>query len=176
MLRMNSGNQLLVILHIAQSTSSNPWQNPCIVMVLHLYFSETRLDELRATLAVPEAGQASGAWRRRQELVRERAKVARPVLLDARLSGQKVLAHLCQKCLQSDAVIRCLDCVPQDREYLCGLCDKAVHRREVFHGRVATFNGFMEAIPPTMAVVLDSSGQPQLCEQGMAIQQCLMTK
>ncbi|KAL3063616.1 hypothetical protein OYC64_000032 [Pagothenia borchgrevinki] len=38
------------------------------------------------------------------------------------------------------------------------------HKRNIFHDREAVFNGFLEPIPPTTAVV-EENGQPQFCEQ-----------
>ncbi|XP_041954229.1 uncharacterized protein LOC121713601 [Alosa sapidissima] len=127
---------------------------------------ETRLQELRGTLA-SEAPVATGdtAWTQRQVLAGVRAKLARPVLLDAKLSAQRTATETCQKCLAEKAVIRCLECVPLDFEYLCGKCDREVHRRHVFHDRVAIFHGYLEPIPPTKAVVMDGNGQPHFCEQ-----------
>lgn len=80
---------------------------------------------------------------------------------------------MCKKCHEDEAVIRCLECVPLEFEYLCCHCDTAVHRRHVCHGRVAVFHGYLEPIPPTKAVVVDGKGQPHCCKQGMFIQQFL---
>ena len=117
--------------------------------------------------------KADITWTQQQVLAGVRAKLARPLLLDAKLSAQRALQETCQKCHEEEAVIRCLECVPLDFEYLCGKCDIEVHRRHVFHGRVAIFHGYLEPIPPTKAVVVDGNGQPHFSEQGMFIQQFL---
>ncbi|XP_034091813.1 uncharacterized protein LOC117559245 [Gymnodraco acuticeps] len=50
-------------------------------------------------------------------------------------------------------------------EFLCATCDMEAHKRNIFHDREAVFDGFLEPIPPTTAVVVDENGQPQFCEQ-----------
>ncbi len=141
------------------------------------FFSERRLQELRGTLTSVEYPVATEktVWAQRQVLADVRAKTARPVLLDAKLSAERVIEHICNKCHAGEAVIRCLDCVPLDTEFLCGSCDIEAHKKNVFHNREAIFHGYLEPIPPTKAVVLDDNGQPHFCEQGMFIQQFLLT-
>ncbi|CAM4590521.1 unnamed protein product [Leuciscus chuanchicus] len=150
------------------SASVNPVSEEVQIEGLELTASlENRLRELRGTLASLEVPVATAdtTWTQRQVLAGVRAKEARPVLLDAKLSAQRVLRQICQKCHEVQAVIRCLECVPLDFEYLCGKCDKEVHRRQIFHGRMAIFHGYLEPIPPTKAVVVDGNGQPHFCEQ-----------
>jgi len=106
-------------------------------------------------------------WAQRQVFADARAKTARPVLLDAKLSAERVIKHICNKCHAGEAFIRCLDCVPLDMEFLCGSCDIEAHKKNVFHNREAIFHGYLEPIPHTTAVVLDDNGQPHFCEQGM---------
>ncbi|CAL8342123.1 unnamed protein product [Arctogadus glacialis] len=149
------------------SASVNPVSEEVQLEGIELTASlETRLQELRGTLAseAPVA-KADTTWTQRQVLAGVRAKLARPLLLDAKLSAQRALQETCQKCHEEEAVIRCLECVPLDFEYLCGKCDIEVHRRHVFHGRVAIFHGYLEPIPPTKAVVVDGNGQPNFSEQ-----------
>lgn len=118
------------------------------------FFSETRLQELRGTLTSVEYTVATEktVWAQRQVFANVRAKTARPVLLDAKLSAERVIEHICNKCNAGEAVIRCLDCVPLDTEFLCGSCDIEAHKKNVFHNREAIFHGYLEPIPPTKAV------------------------
>ncbi|KAF3859035.1 hypothetical protein F7725_021434 [Dissostichus mawsoni] len=94
-----------------------------------------------------------------------RMKTARPMLFNANLSAERIAIQKCHRCCAEEAVIRCLDCVPLDMEFLCATCDMEAHKRNIFHDREAVFNGFLEPIPPTTAVVVDENGQPQFCEQ-----------
>lgn len=130
---------------------------------------ETRLQELRDTITavqVPEGtDRMVSAWEQRQLLTDVRMKTARPMLFDAKLSAERVFIQNCHRCCAVEAVIRCLDCVPLDMEFLCATCDMEAHKRNVFHDREAVFHGFLEPIPPTTAVVVNENGQPQFCEQ-----------
>ncbi|KAF3850521.1 hypothetical protein F7725_012293, partial [Dissostichus mawsoni] len=130
---------------------------------------ETHLQELRDTLTavqVPEATDGTvSAWAQRQLLTDVRMKTARPMLFNANLSAERIAIQKCHRCCAEEAVIRCLDCVPLDMEFLCATCDMEAHKRNIFHDREAVFNGFLEPIPPTTAVVVDENGQPQFCEQ-----------
>lgn len=102
-----------------------------------------------------------------------RAKAARPLLLDAKLSAERNIKGKCHKCGAGEAVIRCLDCVPLDTDFLCGRCDMEVHHKNIFQDRQALIHGYLESIPPTKAVVKGENGQPQFREQSMFIQQFL---
>ena len=62
-----------------------------------------------------------------------RAKAARPVLLDAKLSAERDVNQKCHRCGAGEAAIRCLDCAPLDMEFLCGGCDMEAHKQNVFH-------------------------------------------
>ncbi|KAF3833221.1 hypothetical protein F7725_026886, partial [Dissostichus mawsoni] len=130
---------------------------------------ETHLQELRDTLTavqVPEATDGTvSAWAQRQLLTDVRMKTARPMLFNTNLSAERIAIQKCHRCCAEEAVIRCLDCVPLDMEFLCATCDMEAHKRNIFHDREAVFNGFLEPIPPTTAVVVDENGQPQFCEQ-----------
>ncbi|KAK7156996.1 hypothetical protein R3I94_006908 [Phoxinus phoxinus] len=128
---------------------------------------ETRLQELRDTLDSVEVNVAAEktAWAQRKLHADTRAKAARPVLLDAKLSAERDVNQKCHRCGTGEAVIRCLDCVPLDMEFLCGGCDMETHKKNVFHGREALFHGYLEPIPPTKAVVMGENGQPHFCEQ-----------
>ncbi|XP_039506940.1 uncharacterized protein LOC120462377 isoform X3 [Pimephales promelas] len=128
---------------------------------------DTRLQQLRNALDSVEVNVAAEktAWAQRQLHADTRAKAARPVLLDAKLSAERDVNQKCHRCGAGEAVIRCLDCVPLDMEYLCGGCDMDAHKRNVFHGREALFHGYLEPIPPTKAVVMGENGQPHFCEQ-----------
>lgn len=64
----------------------------------------------------------------------------------------------CYRCCAVDAVIRCLDCVPLDMEFLCATCDMEAHKRNVFHDREAVFHEFLVPVPPTAAVMVDENG------------------
>ncbi|XP_029919040.1 uncharacterized protein LOC115367433 isoform X2 [Myripristis murdjan] len=117
---------------------------------------ETPLQELKDTLTavpIPETTNMVSAWAQRQ------------LLTDAKLSAERVITQKCHRCSAVEAVVRCLDCVPLDMEFLCATCDVEAHKRNVFHDREAVFHGFFEPIPPTTAVVMDDNGQPQFCEQ-----------
>ncbi len=117
---------------------------------------------------VPEGtDRMVSALEQRQLLTDVRMKTARPMLFDAKLSAERVFVQNCHRCCAVEAVIRCLDCVPLDMEYLCSTCDMEAHKRNVFHDREAVFHGFLEPIPPTTAVVVNENGQPQFCEQSM---------
>ncbi len=126
---------------------------------------------LRDTLDSVEVNVAAEktAWAQRQLHAVTRAKAARPVLLDAKLSAERDVNQKCHRCGAGEAVIRCLDCVPLDMEFLCGGCDLEAHKKNVFHGREALFHGYLEPIPPTKAVVMGENGQPHFCEQGMCL-------
>ncbi|KAI2647272.1 Glutathione biosynthesis bifunctional protein GshAB [Labeo rohita] len=130
---------------------------------------ETRLQEFRDTITADQVPEGTdrmvSAWEQRQLLTDVRMKTARPMLFDAKLSAERVLVQNCHRCCAVEAVIRCLDCVPLDMEYLCSTCDMEAHKRNVFHDREAVFHGFLEPIPPTTAVVVNENGQPQFCEQ-----------
>lgn len=128
---------------------------------------------MRDTLASVEVNVAAGktSWTQRQLDADTRAKAARPVLLDAKLSAEGDIHQNCHRCGAGEAVIRCLDCVPLDLEFLCGGCDMEAHKKNVFHDREALFHGYLEPVPPTKAVVISENGEPQYCEQGMYIQQ-----
>ncbi|XP_026124446.1 uncharacterized protein LOC113106579 isoform X2 [Carassius auratus] len=130
---------------------------------------ETRLQELRDTITADQVPEGTdrmvSAWEQRQLLTDVRMKTARPMLFDAKLSAERVSVQNCHRCCAVEAVIRCLDCVPLDMEYLCATCDMEAHKRNIFHDREAVFHGFLEPIPPTTAVVLNENGQPQFCEQ-----------
>ncbi|XP_077057397.1 uncharacterized protein LOC143710319 [Siphateles boraxobius] len=128
---------------------------------------ETCLQQLRDTLDSVEVNVAAEktAWAQRQLHADTRAKAARPALLDAKLSAERDFYQKCHRCGAGEAVIRCLDCVPLDMEYLCGGCDMEAHKKNVFHGREAIFHGYLESIPPTKAVVMGENGQPHFCEQ-----------
>ncbi|XP_052464903.1 uncharacterized protein LOC128021636 isoform X1 [Carassius gibelio] len=130
---------------------------------------ETRLQELRYTITADQVTEGTdrmvSAWEQRQLLTDVRMKTARPMLFDAKLSAERVSVQNCHRCCAVEAVIRCLDCVPLDMEYLCATCDMEAHKRNIFHDREAVFYGFLEPIPPTTAVVLNENGQPQFCEQ-----------
>lgn len=77
------------------------------------------------------------AWTQRQLNTDMRAKAARPVLLDAKLSAERDVNQKCHRCGAGEAVIRCLDCVPLHMEFLCGGCDMEAHKKNVFHNREA---------------------------------------
>ncbi|KAF3840644.1 hypothetical protein F7725_006506 [Dissostichus mawsoni] len=116
---------------------------------------ETHLQELRDTLTavqVPEATDGTvSAWAQRQLLTDVRMKTARPMLFNTNLSAERIAIQKCHRCCAEEAVIRCLDCVPLDMEFLCATCDMEAHKRNIFHDREAVFNGFLEPIPPTTA-------------------------
>lgn len=139
--------------------------------VYFLGFSlETHLQELRDTLAevlIPETTNVVSAWEQRQLLTNAKMKIARTTLLDSKLSAERLITQKCHRCSAQEAVVRCLDCVPLDMEFLCAKCDVEAHKRNVFHDREALIHGFLEPIPPTTAVVMDDNGQPQFCEQCM---------
>ncbi|XP_029948658.1 uncharacterized protein LOC115389289 [Salarias fasciatus] len=129
---------------------------------------ETRLQELRDTLVevpIPETTNVVSAWEQRQLLTNAKMKIARTTLLDSKLSAERLITQKCHRCSAQEAVVRCLDCVPLDVEFLCAKCDVEAHKRNIFHDREALIHGFLEPIPPTTAVVMDDSGQPQFCEQ-----------
>lgn len=135
------------------------------------YFSEARVQELRETLAfeVPTlAAHERTTWAKRQIIMDSRLKSARPLLFQSRLAAQSVVKQQCHRCHQK-AVIRCLDCVPSDMEFLCGKCDVDAHKRNIFHDREALINDFLEPVPPTTAVCMDENGKPHFCEQGTFI-------
>ncbi|XP_016372999.1 uncharacterized protein LOC107712301 [Sinocyclocheilus rhinocerous] len=110
---------------------------------------ETRLQELKGTLTSVEYPVATEktVWAQRQVFADVRAKTARPVLLDAKLSAERVIEHICNKCHAGEAVIRCLDCVPLDTEFLCGSCDIAAHKKNVFHNRRQHFMATWSLFP-----------------------------
>ncbi|KAL0973532.1 hypothetical protein UPYG_G00205520 [Umbra pygmaea] len=128
---------------------------------------ETHLQQLRDTLDSVEVNVAveKTAWAQRQLKADTRAKAARPVLLDAKLSAERDVNQKCHRCGAGEAVIRCLDCVPLDMEFLCGGCDLEAHKKNVFHDREALFHGYLEPIPPTKAVNMGDNGQPHFFEQ-----------
>ncbi|XP_045920563.1 uncharacterized protein LOC123980296 [Micropterus dolomieu] len=132
-------------------------------------WTETRLQELRDTITAVQVpggtGRMVSAWEQRQLLTDVRMKTARPVLFDAKLSAERVFMQSCHRCCAVEAVIRCLGCVPLEMEFLCATCDMEAHKRNVFYAREAVFQGFLEPIPPTTAVVVNENGQAQFCEQ-----------
>lgn len=71
------------------------------------------------------------ALAQRQLLTDVRMQTARPVLLDAKLSAERIVIQKGQRCCDVEAVIRCLDCVPLDMEFLCATCDIEAHKRNV---------------------------------------------
>lgn len=119
-----------------------------------------------ASAEVEEASTIS-AWTRRQVLSGQKFRAALPDLVNSTLAAEMVTRNICDHCSSRDAVIRCLDCVPCGTSFVCGTCDEVVHKRQVFHNREATFEGFYKPIAPTTIVVLDEHGQYQLGEQGV---------
>ncbi len=126
------------------------WPHITSFRFISVLFSETRLKELRGTLSI--------RWQQKRQFGHNN-----------RLSAERVIEHICNKCHAGEAVIRCLDCVLLDTDFLYGSCDIEAHKKNVFHNREAIFHGYLEHIPMTKAVVLDDNGQPHFCEQGIFI-------
>lgn len=110
------------------------------------YFSEAQVQELKETFSTFKvsklAAQERTAWAKRQMVMDVRLKSARPQLFQSRLAAQRLVKQQRHRCHQKEAVIRFLDCVPLDKEFLCGTCDVQANKKNIFHDRGALIHDF----------------------------------
>ncbi|KAK0145376.1 hypothetical protein N1851_015722 [Merluccius polli] len=115
---------------------------------------DTELDNLIQLLEEPVIEQdltnvEQQDWATQQHISSQKWEEARPQLLENYLKLERCVPRFCQHCHNSEAVIRCRDCLPL--QYFCGACDLECHRRYALHNR-CSMNGFFSPIPPSTVI------------------------
>ncbi|KAK0155428.1 hypothetical protein N1851_002267 [Merluccius polli] len=108
---------------------------------------DTELDNLIQLLEEPVIEQdltnvEQQDWATQQHISSQKWEEARPAAF-------RKLFKIGEHCHNSEAVIRCRDCLPL--QYFCGACDLECHRRYALHNR-CSMNGFFSPIPPSTVI------------------------
>ncbi|XP_073717457.1 uncharacterized protein [Misgurnus anguillicaudatus] len=149
-----SGTKVSEVEELSEVEEVNEIQQEVPNLDQHLQRLKDLVNSVTVTASVEEDTTTMSAWTKRQAISEKKFKAAMPEILNCMLTAETVNQHCCQQCKMTDAVVRCLDCVPSGIQFFCSTCDTEIHRKNILHNREVMFDGFFNPIPPTSFVVV----------------------